>query len=35
MQTKNAQKTHVTLTYDLDIQYACEGCQGTCSCICK
>jgi len=26
-------KNHVTLTFDLEIKYACRGCQGTCSCI--
>jgi len=31
-QTKNAPKTHLTLTFDLDIQYTFRGCQGTRSC---
>jgi len=26
---RSTQKTHVTLTFDLDIQYASGGCQGT------
>jgi len=29
---KNTKKTHVTLTFDLEVQYGSRGCRGTCVC---